>query len=170
MSRKTVFDLSLTLSPVRNVGGLMKRVLFGLSCSVVVILAGLPPASRSQQIVPESPRLKLYVGEVKGDKDLVTSIRSRLVDELAERGVALVASAEEADATLTGIGVHRTYRRWMFRSRPTVLVSIREDVQLNAHDGRKLWTSDVSSTRWAVSETASFAEIAASRVAQRLRQ
>jgi len=148
----------------------MKRFRLGLFCFVLVLSLSFPFGSCSQQLPAESPLLKLYVGEVKGDEDLVKSVRAQLVDELAKRGVVLVASAEEADATLTGIGVHRTSTRFMIRSRPTVSIVIRGDVQLNARDGRKLWTSDVSSTRWAFSETASFAQIAAGRVAQILSQ
>ena len=148
----------------------MKRIVFALFGSVVVFLLCLPTEACSQQVPSESSRLKLYVGEVKGDEDLVKSVRSQLVDQLAERGVALVASEEEADATLMCVGVKRTGTRLMFRSRPTVSIVIRGDIQLISRDGRKLWTSDVSSTRWAFSETASFAEIAASRVAQKLRQ
>jgi hypothetical protein len=148
----------------------MRRVAFGLFCSVVVLSLSLTSEACAQQMHSESPRLKLYVGEIKGDEDLVKSVRAQLVDELTKRGVALVASEEEADATLAGVGVHRTGTRLMFRTRPTVSIVLRGDVQLIARDGRRLWTSDVSSARLALSETASFAEIAASRVAQKLRQ
>lgn len=148
----------------------MKRILFGLFCCVLVLSPGLPSEACSQQVSSESPRLKLHVGEVNGDEDLVKSVRSQLVDELSKRGVALVASEEEADATLRAVGVHRTGTRFMIRTRPTVSIVIRGDLQLIARDGRKVWTSDISSTRWAFSETASFAGIAASRVAKMLRQ
>lgn len=148
----------------------MKRILFGLVASVVMLSVGLRSEAWSQQVPSEAPRVKLYVGEVKGDEDLEKSVRAQLVDDLAERGVALVASEEEADATLIGVGVHRTGTRFMLRTRATVSIVIRGDVQLIARDGRKLWTSDVSSTRWAFSEVASFSGIAANRVAQKIRE
>jgi len=157
-------------SRISSFEDVMKRILFGLFCSSAVLLLSLPPYACSQQAARESPRLKLYVGEIKGDEDLVKSVRAHLVDELAKRRVALSPSESESDATLSCIGVHRVGTRLMLRSRSTVAIVIRGDIQLHARNGRKLWTSDVSSTRWAASETESFASVAASRTTQVLRQ
>ncbi len=148
----------------------MKPFVFAVFYSSVAFLLSFPSGSYAQLAPSESSRMKLYVGEFKGDEDLVKSIREHLVDELAKRGVALSPSDEEADAVLVGASIHRVGKRLMFRSKATMSIVIRGDIQLNARNGRKLWSSDVSSTRWAVSETQSFADIAASRTAQVLRQ
>lgn len=149
---------------------MMKRILFGLFCTVVVVSVALPAGACSQETPPKSSALTLYVGEVKGEEDLVRSVRAQLVDELVMRGIALVASEKEADATLTGSGIHRAGTRFMVGTHDTVSIVIRGHLQLIACDGRKLWSGDVSSKRWAFSETGSFAQTAAGRVAQILRQ
>lgn len=147
---------------------LMKRNVFGIFCFSAVLLLSVSCDVYSQH--ETTRRLKLYVGEIKGDEDIVKSVRDRLVDELAKRGVALSPSENESDAILRGIGVHRTGTHLMLRGRSTLSLVIRGNIQLSARDGRKLWNSDVSSTRWAISETGSFAEIAAGRTADVLRR
>ena len=147
----------------------MKRIVSGLLCSLVMLSLALPFEAYTWDM-SAAPRLRVYVGEVTGDEDLVKSVRSQLVDELAKRGIALAASEEEADATVRVVGVRRAGTHVMFRTRSTVLIVIRGDLQVIARDGIKLWSSDVSSTRWAFNETASFAKIAASRIARMLRQ
>jgi hypothetical protein len=147
----------------------MKRLFFGTACLSLVLLPGSCNLV-SQQALREDSRLKLYVGEIKGDEDIVKSVRDHLVDELSKRGVALSPSESESDAILLGTSVHRVGSRLIIRNHATVSIVIRGDIQLNARDGKKLWTSDVSSTRWAVSQTGSFAEVAASRTARVLRE
>lgn len=141
----------------------MKRTFFFICCLSAVFLSAISPALYSQQA--SDRRLKVYVGEIKGEEDIVKPVRDRLVDELAKRGVALSPSEDESDVILLGTGVHRVGTRFVIRSRTTVLIVIRGDIQLSARSGKKLWTSEVSSARWAISEPGSFAEIAASRVA-----
>jgi|GEM_PF-5492201 hypothetical protein len=148
----------------------MKPFFRTLFLSAALFTTLLPSKAAQPQALSGQPRLKVFVGEVKGDEDVSQSIRTRLVDELARRGVALVASQEQADVTLKGIGVHRTARRFMIRGQATVSVVIRGDVLLFTRGGRQLWNGDVSSTRWAFSETRSFAETASSRVASFLSQ
>ena len=143
----------------------MKRTSFFICCLSAVLLSAISPALYSQQASDSDRRLKVYVGEIKGEEDIVKPVRDRLVDELAKRGVALSPSEDESDVILLGTGVHRVGTRFVIRSRTTVLIVIRGDIQLSARSGKKLWTSEVSSARWAISEPGSFAQIAASRVA-----
>ena len=148
----------------------MKPLKLVLSASAICLISPFPLAAFSQAKLTEPSKLKIYVGAVKGDADLTRSIRSQLVDELARRGIALVASEEQADAVLSGFGVQRTARRFTILGKTTVLIVIRGDIELTSRNGKKLWTSDVSSARWAFSETRSFASNAASRVDLALHQ
>ena len=145
----------------------LKPVLF---TSAIFLLSAFPLTTLSQANLTEPSRLRIYVGEVKGDADLTRSIRSQLVDELVARRIALVASEEQADAVLTASGVHRTGRRFTTPRKTTVLIVIRGDIELTSRDGKKLWKGDVSSAHWALSETRSFASNAAGQVDQSLRK
>jgi hypothetical protein len=147
----------------------MKPIPLAMFWFFIVLSPGLPITASSQAAPNDTPRLRLYVGEIKGDEDLIKSIRDHLVDELGKHGVALSPSPEEADVVLTGSGIHQVGTRFVVRSKVTELIAIRGEIQLSARDGRTLWSRDISSARWAVSQTQSFAETAASRTEPMLR-
>ena len=128
--------------------------------------APLLPAQnlRAQSFVNSGPQLRVYVGAINGpEEDFARHVRARLVDELLERGVALVESEENADAVLTGERVQESTKSLKLGRRPAMC--IRGDLHLRAKRGALLWSGDISSDRYAVSQTASFAQNAGKKIA-----
>ena len=58
----------------------MKRIVYCVFSLAVVLWISISPRACSQQVSDKAPRLKLYVGEIIGEKDVVKSVRDHLVD------------------------------------------------------------------------------------------
>jgi hypothetical protein len=122
------------------------------------------PALRAQRVTNNDRPLRVYVGPISGPEEEFTHhVRARLVDELLERGVALVETEENADAVLTGERVQESTKKLRVGQRPAFC--IRGDLKLVARRGALLWAGDVSSDRYAVSQSASFAQNAGKKIA-----
>ena len=107
--------------------------------------------------------MNLYVKPLLGpDAELDKSVRQRLVSELLKRGIAVTESEESADVILSGSGLMQTSFPPSFGHHPSVRV--RATLRLANKRSVALWTSDVSSSRYAVSETASFVDKASKAV------
>lgn len=126
-------------------------VLLMLSCGIFATALSAQIAERQPVI------LNLYVSPIEGpDAELAKSIRGKLIDDLAKHGIALAESKENADAILTG-------SKLMQNSFPTKLghrsiLHIHATMRLVNKNGVALLAEDISSSRFAVSESASFVD------------
>jgi len=119
-----------------------------LSCGILA--AALLPA---QTATREPVNLKLFVSPLVGpDADLTKSIRAKLIGDLEKHGISVTGLKEDADAILTGSGLMQAATN--FRGRPHIHVL--GSMRLVNKNGVALWAEDVFSSRYAVSESASF--------------
>lgn len=120
-----------------------------LSCGIFATALPAQTAARQPLI------LNLYVSPLEGpDANLVKSVRAKLIDELAKRGIAIIESKENADAILTGSGLMQAATNFRGHPHIHVLASMR----LVNKNGVALWAGDVSSRSLAFSESASFVD------------
>jgi len=139
-----------------------KLVQTAFLCAVAVLAPALVQAQFAQFAEPHDRLLKVYVKPMQAsDPDLAKSVREKLIVELEKRDVAVTESEEGADAILTGTGlVQSSFPASLFH-RSGMRFRIRAGMRLVNKRGTALWASDVSSSRYAVSETASFVDRAA---------
>jgi hypothetical protein len=106
----------------------------------------------------EEPRqITLYVKPIESsDAALAKSIRSKLVNSLAQHGIALVESDEHADIVVGGSGLSLTTKRWTIGHRPAPCVSA--VMRMINRNHVTLWSEDISSSRLAVDLSASFVD------------
>jgi hypothetical protein len=121
----------------------------------------------SQAAAQQSMDLRVFVKPLEGpDAELTKSVGKKLIRELEKRGISVTESKDDADAILTGSGLMQTSRKNSYGSHPAVC--IRASLRLVNKNGVALWTEDVSSSRYAVSETSSFVERVTDGVAKAL--
>lgn len=106
----------------------------------------------------EGPRqVTLYVKPLEGsDAALTKSIRAKLIDALAQHGIALVESDEHADIVVGGTGLALTTKRWTIGHRPAPCV--RAVMRMVNRNHVTLWSEDISSSRLAIDLSTSFVE------------
>jgi len=137
-------------------------VLLLLACGIFAV-AMLP----AQIATHETMDLKLYVSPLEGpDAELAKSIRGKLIGNLEKHGISITESKENADAILSGSGLMQSSFATSIGHRPTL--RIHASMRLVNKNGVALWAEDVSSSRYAVSESSSFVEKVTSKVADAL--
>jgi hypothetical protein len=130
-----------------------------LSCGTFAT-ALLPAQSATRQTID----LKVFVSPLQGpDAELAKSIRAKLIGDLEKHGVSVTESKENADAILTGSGLMQSSFATSIGHRPTL--RIHASMRLVNMNGVALWAEDVSSSRYAVSESSSFVEKVTAKVA-----
>lgn len=121
----------------------------------------------AQNATPQASDLRVYVAPLQGeDADLAKTVTEKLIGFLKKRGVSVSESREEADAVLSGSGLIQSTFGTSFSRRPSY--RIRAIMRLVNKRGVILWAADVSSSRYAVSESSSFADKAAKSVSDAL--
>jgi hypothetical protein len=135
------------------------RATFLLACGVFGAAFVHAQAEMRQHI-----ELKLFVAPLEGpDADLVKSIRTKLIKDFEKHGISVTETKEDADAILTGSGLMQSSFPTSLGHRPTI--RIRASMRLVNKNGVALWAADVSSSRYAVSESSSFVEKVTEKVA-----
>jgi len=125
--------------------------------------AFVPAQSERQQTID----LKVFVAPLAGpDADLVKSIRTKLMKDFEKHGISVTETKEDADAILTGSGLMQSSFPTSIGHRPTL--RIHASMRLVNKNGVALWAADVSSSRYAVSESSSFFERVTEKVAEAL--
>ena len=112
----------------------------------------------------QSNDLNVFVAPLEGpDTDLAKSIRTKLIRDFEKHGISVTETKEDADAILTGSGLMQSSFPTSLGHRPTI--RIRASLRLVNKNGVALWAADVSSSRYAVSESSSFVEKVTEEVA-----
>jgi len=111
--------------------------------------------------------LKVFIAPLAGpDADLVKSIQAKLIRDFEKQGILVTEIKENADVILTGTGVMQSNFATSLGHRPRY--RIRGSMRLVNKNGVALWTADVSSSPYAVSESSSFVEKVTEKVAAAL--
>jgi hypothetical protein len=132
-----------------------------LSLSAILVIAPL----QAQTDAPPSNELKVFVQPLQGpDGDLAKSVTAKLIGELQKHGLAIAYAREDADAILSGSGLMQTNKSLSLGHRPSLC--IRGGMRLVNKNGVAIWVEDVSSARYAVSESASFVDKVANGVSE----
>ncbi|MFZ1085566.1 MAG: hypothetical protein WAN35_11415 [Terracidiphilus sp.] len=115
----------------------------------------------------ETRDLKVFIAPLSGpDADLVNSIRAKLIRDFEKHGISVTETRENADAILSGSGLMQSTFATSLGHRPTM--RIHASMRLVNKNGVALWAADVSSSRYAVSESSSFVEKVTEKVAEAL--
>jgi hypothetical protein len=139
----------------------MRKFVHATVLLVCGVFAAMPLNAQSE--MPQSNDLKVYVSPLQGsDAELAKSIREKLIRAFEKHGIFVTESSENADAILTGSGLMQSSFATSVGHRPTL--HIRASMRLVNKNGVALWAADVSSSRYAVSESASFVEKVAGKV------
>ena len=86
--------------------------------------------------------------------------------DFEKHGISVTETKEDADAILTGSGLMQSSFPTSIGHRPTL--RIHASMRLVNKNGVALWAADVSSSRYAVSESSSFFERVTEKVAEAL--
>jgi len=137
--------------------------------TALLLACGLLAASfvHAQSDTRRPVDLKVFVAPLEGpDADLINSIRVKLIRDFEKNGISVTETKEDADAILTGSGLMRSSFPTSLGHRPTL--RIRASMRLVNKNGVALWAADVSSSRYAVSESSSFVEKVTEKVSAAL--
>lgn len=130
------------------------------------VLAAIPLHAQ----IASHPRgeMNVYVAPLEGpDATLAETVRTKLVKELEKHGITVVDQKDSSCAVLTGSDLMQSsFATSWLGHHPTM--RIRASLRLVNKNGVTLWAGDVSSGRYAVSETGSFVDNAAGKIATAL--
>lgn len=138
-------------------------------CSLLLLFCAVTATVmlNAQKATPPASDLSVFVAPLHAeDAYLAKTVTAKLIGSLKKRGVLVSESREEADAILTGSGLIQSTFGTSFSRRPSY--RIRAIMRLVNKRGVILWAADVSSSRYAVSESSSFADKAAKSVSDAL--
>jgi hypothetical protein len=138
-------------------------------CAAFLLACGVFGAAfvHAQAEMQQRNDLKVFVAPLEGpDADLVKSIRTKLIKDFEKHGISVTETKEDADAILTGSGLMQSTFPTSLGHRTTL--RIRASMRLVNKNGVALWAADVSSSRYAVSESSSFVEKVTEKVAAAL--
>ena len=131
----------------------MRKFVHVTALLVCGVFAAMPLNAQSEK--QQYNDLKVYVSPLQGsDAELAKSIREKLIRDFEKHGILVTESSEYANAILTGSGLMQSSFATSVGHRPTL--RIRASMRLVNKNGVALWAEDVFSSRYAVSESASF--------------
>jgi hypothetical protein len=107
----------------------------------------------------------VFVNPLEGpDKGVVDMVSAKLISHLVKHGIAVTENVDDADAVLNCTGLIETSTTDEGHTR----YRLQAGVRLVDKDGGVLWADDVSSSRYGLSASSSFAENVAKSLEQAL--